>query len=60
MLSAFFAIGGIGFGLALSGGLIDDGMIRPLTGYWAGMVLLVPSLIACVFLAFRSMRALHR
>jgi hypothetical protein len=53
MLTAFFAIGAFAFGLVLAGGLIDDGMIKPLTDYWVGMALLVPSMIACVFVAIR-------
>jgi hypothetical protein len=60
MLSGVLAIGGVGFGLVISGGLIDDGFIKPLTGYWVGMALLVPSLIACVCLAFRKIGALHQ
>jgi hypothetical protein len=60
MLTAFFAIGGFGFGLVISGGLISDGVIKPLTGYWVGMILLVPSLIACLCLAIRKMVAVRQ
>jgi hypothetical protein len=60
MLAAVFAIGGVGFGVVISGGLIDDGFIKPLTGYWVGMAMLVPSLIACVCVVFRKISALHR
>jgi len=59
ILAAVFGVGGFGFGLAMSGGLIDDGFIKPLTGYWFGVALLAPSLIVCVCLAARKMRTLQ-
>jgi hypothetical protein len=51
-----FAIGGFGFGLVIAGGLISDGFIQPLTGYWAGMALLFPSLITCLYFVARKMK----
>ena len=48
MAEAVFAIAGFSFGLCLMGGLIDDGFIRPMTGYWIGLPILAVCLVAIV------------
>jgi hypothetical protein len=59
MFTTMIVTASAGFGALLAAGLVADGMAAPWTAYWAGLALLVASLVALLAIVCRQVASLR-